>query len=210
MPKVGMEEIRKTQLIEATIALIHEEGFTNASISKISKRAGLSSGIVAHYFDDKSGLLTATLQHLMRQLGEETSIRLAKAKTPIERLLAVVYSNFAHDQFKPGVVDVWLAFWALVPTSPELARLHRINERRMHSNFQHALKPLLPASMVRSTATGLAAMVEGLWIRCALTAGGVTPKEAISIMESYINSQILVFQDTTGKTSATTGRLLTE
>ncbi len=194
MPKVGMEEIRKAQLIEATIAMIHEEGFTNASISKISKRAGLSSGIVAHYFNDKSGLLTATLQHLMRILGEETKSQLAHARTPIERLLAIVNSNFADDQFKPGVVDVWLAFWALVPTSPDLARLHRINERRMQSNFQHALKPLLPAEKIASTATGLAAMVEGLWIRCALTKGGITPKQAISIMESYINSQILANQ----------------
>ena len=104
MPKVGMEEIRKTQLIEATIAMIHEEGFTNASISKISKRAGLSSGIVAHYFDDKSGLLTATLQYLMRKLGEETKKQLENANTPIERLLAVVNSNFSDEQFKPGVV----------------------------------------------------------------------------------------------------------
>ncbi|MFD2207704.1 choline-responsive transcriptional repressor BetI [Kiloniella antarctica] len=195
MPKVGMEEIRKAQLIEATIAVIHEEGFTNASISKISKRAGLSSGIVAHYFDDKSGLLTATLQHLMRMLGEETKSQLLHARTPIERLLAIVNSNFADDQFKPGVVDAWLAFWALVPTSPNLARLHRINERRMQSNFQHALKPLLPAEKITSTATGLAAMVEGLWIRCALTKGGVTPKQAIAIMESYINSQIMAHQE---------------
>lgn len=190
-----MEEIRKTQLIEATIAMIHEEGFTNASISKISKRAGLSSGIVAHYFDDKSGLLTATLQHLMRVLGEETKNQLKDARTPIERLLAIVNSNFSDDQFKPGVVDVWLAFWALVPTSPDLARLHRINERRMQSNFQHALKPLLPPEKIASTATGLAALVEGLWIRCALTKGGVTPKQAIAIMENYINSQILVNQE---------------
>ncbi|WP_162938005.1 transcriptional regulator BetI [Kiloniella sp. EL199] len=194
MPKVGMEEIRKTQLIEATIAMIHEEGFTNASISKISKRAGLSSGIVAHYFDDKSGLLTATLQYLMRKLGEETKKQLEHANTPIERLLAVVNSNFSDEQFKPGVVDVWLAFWALVPTSEKLGRLHKINERRMQSNFQHALKPLLPEQMVASTATGLAAMVEGLWIRCALTEGGVTPKEAITIMENYISSQILAHQ----------------
>lgn len=190
-----MEEIRKAQLIEATIAMIHEEGFTNASISKISKRAGLSSGIVAHYFSDKSGLLTATQQHLMRVLGEETKSQLLHARTPMERLLAIVNSNFSDDQFKPGVVNVWLAFWALVPTSPDLARLHRINERRMQSNLQHALKPLLPPEKVASTATGLAAMVEGLWIRCALTKGGVTPKQAITIMESYINSQILVNQE---------------
>ena len=48
------------QLIAATITSIHEEGFANATISRISRTAGMSGGIVAHYFDDKAGLLAAT------------------------------------------------------------------------------------------------------------------------------------------------------
>ncbi|HIP80571.1 MAG TPA: TetR family transcriptional regulator, partial [Kiloniellaceae bacterium] len=57
MPKVGMEDLRRRQLIAATITSIHEQGFANATISRISRTAGLSGGIVAHYFDDKAGLL---------------------------------------------------------------------------------------------------------------------------------------------------------
>ena len=54
MPKVGMEPIRRRQLIEATITSIHEYGFADATVSRISAAAGVSTGIVHHYFDGKA------------------------------------------------------------------------------------------------------------------------------------------------------------
>src|SRR3546814_17201013 len=80
MPKVGMEDLRRRQLIAATITSIHEQGFANATISRISKNAGLSGGIVAHYFDDKAGLLAATMRSLAQDLLRETGKRLKAAE----------------------------------------------------------------------------------------------------------------------------------
>ena len=62
MPKVGIEETRRRQLIEATIDTIHEVGFASTTVQAVSRRAGLSAGLVAHYFRDKEGLLEATLR----------------------------------------------------------------------------------------------------------------------------------------------------
>ena len=79
MPKLGMEEIRRRQLIEATIASIHEVGLAESSLSRISARAGVSTGIVHHYFEDKAELLESTL----RQLG--TRLRSARATKKWQR-----------------------------------------------------------------------------------------------------------------------------
>ncbi|WP_343559889.1 choline-binding transcriptional repressor BetI [Kiloniella sp. b19] len=190
MPRIGVEEIRKKQLIEATIAVIHEVGFTAATIAKISKHAGLSTGIVAHYFTDKDGLLVATQKHLMQELGQETRDLLAQADSPHKRLMAIVNANFSDNQFKKGVADVWLAFWALVPQSPQLSRLHRINEQRMQSNFRSALQPLIGEQHINQAAISLASLIEGLWLRCALSDGGITPAEARSIMKQHIDTLI--------------------
>ena len=189
MPKVGMEDVRRRQLIDATIASIHEDGFGATTIARISKRAGLSGGIVAHYFNDKAGLLEATWRSIAEDLRVETVRRLKDARTPEERLLAVIDANFAPSQFVPEVVSVWLTYWALVPQTPTLKRVHAINERRMISNFQHALKPHLPEDQVKAVATGLAALIEGLWLRCALSSGGVTPEEAAAIARDYAKDQ---------------------
>lgn len=68
MPKVGMEPVRKKQLIEATLEVMAEVGYHGTTISLISKRAGLSSGIISHYFGDKQGLIEATMRHLLDAL----------------------------------------------------------------------------------------------------------------------------------------------
>ena len=38
MPKVGMQPIRRQQLIDATLAAVNELGFAEASISQIAQR----------------------------------------------------------------------------------------------------------------------------------------------------------------------------
>ena len=62
MPKVGMEPIRRQQLIDATIESVAQRGLQATTINSISKNAGLSSGIISHYFGGKQGLIEATVE----------------------------------------------------------------------------------------------------------------------------------------------------
>jgi TetR/AcrR family transcriptional repressor of bet genes len=185
MPKVGMEDLRRRQLIAATITSIHEQGFANATISRISKNAGLSGGIVAHYFDDKAGLLAATMRSLAQDLLRETVKRLKAAGTPAERIDAVILANFSDEQNAPESVSAWLAFWAEARKAPALWRIQKINERRLLSNLRHAFRQLLPDNEAKLAAAGLAAMIEGLWLRCALSNGPLTIDQARLIARDY-------------------------
>lgn len=187
MPKVGMEDLRRRQLIAATITSIHEEGFANATISRISRNAGLSGGIVAHYFEDKAGLLAATMRSLAQDLLQETLHHLRQAETPRQRIDAVIAANFSDDQSNPETVSAWLAFWSEARYAPALWRIQKINERRMLSNLGYAFKQLLPAEDARSAAAGLAAMIEGLWLRCALSSGPLTMDQARLIARDYVD-----------------------
>ncbi len=187
MPKVGMEDLRRKQLIAATITSIHQEGFTNATISRISRNAGLSGGIVAHYFDDKAGLLAATMRSLAQDLLRETLRHLKAAKTPRERIDAVIDANFSHGQTDPETVSAWLAFWAEARTVPALWRIQKINERRMLSNLGDAFAKLLPPERAKTAAAGLAAMIEGLWLRCALSNGPLTMDQARLLAQDYVD-----------------------
>ena len=95
MPKLGLEPIRRRQLIQATIASIHEDGLAETTVSRISARAGMSPGIVHHYFINKDDLLEATLRSLGVQIRQATRQRLLGVTGPRERLAAIV--------------DAWLA-----------------------------------------------------------------------------------------------------
>ncbi len=76
MPKVGMQPIRRRQLIDATLATINDVGINDATIAQIARRAGVSTGIISHYFKDKNGLLEATMRDVTRQLREAVARRL--------------------------------------------------------------------------------------------------------------------------------------
>lgn len=53
MPKLGMQSIRRRQLIDATLEAINEVGMHDATIAQIARRAGVSTGIISHYFRTK-------------------------------------------------------------------------------------------------------------------------------------------------------------
>src|ERR1700694_4007127 len=143
MPKVGMEPIRRQQLIDATMVSIGRYGLAATTVQRISRVAGVSSGIIHHYFGGKDELLEATMRRLLQRLRADVAIALGAALTPEDRIIAIVDSNFAASQFHRGVIAAWLAFWAQAPHVPALGRLQRINARRLRSNLLYSLRRLL-------------------------------------------------------------------
>lgn len=190
MPKVGMGPIRRRQLIEATIASISEYGMSAVTVSKIGKKAGVSPGIIHHYFGDKNSLIEATMRSLLEDLRVAVVARLRQAKTPYQRAIAVIDGNFAPEQFDHPAVFGWLELWAQSLHFPELARLRRANTRRLRSNLRHALRPLLPENEVEEAGFGLAAMIDGLWLHSALTSGGLDFEKARQTAHNYLDRLI--------------------
>jgi len=57
MPKVGMQPIRRQQLIEATLTAIDQVGMGDASIALIARLAGVSNGIIVTTSRTRTALL---------------------------------------------------------------------------------------------------------------------------------------------------------
>lgn len=174
MPKVGVQPIRRKQLIDATIQAIHRYGYGDATVARIASTAGLSAGIIAHYFGGKNELLAATMRSLLTDLRREAIRRLAQADSPLARVEAIVAANFDETQCTPEVVAAWLAFWAQVPHAPELARLQGVYRRRLRSDLRHALRQLKLAERDLDELTEvLGSLIDGIWLRAALAEDGL-------------------------------------
>lgn len=190
VPKVGMEPIRRRQLIQATIASIHEYGFADTTIARIARSAGVSTGIVHHYFQGKADLLEATMRWLMTDLRRQVVDRLNRTSGPHERLAAIIDGNFAPGQFSAEAVAAWVAFWAHAKQTPTLGRLERINTRRLQGNLRHALVELMPRPRAAEMALGLSALIDGLSVRCALDSGDLTRAAAARIVHDYLAAEL--------------------
>jgi len=190
MPKLGMEPVRRRALIDAAVAAIGERGSLDVTMSDIAGRAGVSSALAHHYFGNKDDLLRATMRSLLADLGRELRNSLAHVHSPRSRLSAIVAVNFSEPQFSPEIVAAWLAFYVEAQRSVLMRRLLTVYARRLHSNLMHGLTPLMPRSQAAHVAEGIAALIDGLYIRRALKHGAPDPASAITLVEDYITLQL--------------------
>jgi TetR/AcrR family transcriptional regulator, transcriptional repressor of bet genes len=185
-----MEPIRKRALIEAAVAAIHERGFCDVTVGQIARRAGVSPALAHHYFGSKEHLLTATMRHLLAELGRGIVARLHGAATPRARISAVISGNFSPGQFRPAVISAWLAFYVQAQAVPEARRLHRIYARRLRSGLVHDLSRLVARERAIAIAEGAAALIDGIWLRQVLSDSAPDGQAAIATVEDYVETQL--------------------
>ena len=185
------EDIRRRQLIQATIESIADVGFAACTLSDIAKRAGVSPGLFAHYFGDKDGLLEATLRSMAARLGRAAAARLRAARLPRERIQAIIDVNLASEEFDRRTSSVWLAFWGQVIHSARFKRVQNIYQRRMLSNLRHALKQIAPRTEAEPIAIGISAMIDGLWLRATLSGDfELDSARACALATAYVDMQL--------------------
>jgi len=190
MPKLGMEPLRRRALIDAAIHAIGERGSLDVTVSEIAGRAGVSSALAHHYFGGKEDLLAATMRHILRELGRDTVMAMRHAEGPRARIAAVVATSFSPSQFRPATIAAWLAFYVEAQRSDAMRRLLKVYARRLQSNLVHDLRALLPAPEAVRMAEGIAALIDGLYIRRALKDGEPDARSAIALVEDYLETKL--------------------
>jgi len=190
MPRPPIKEVRQQQLIDATLLSVAEHGLQHTTINTISKLAGMSSGIISHYFGGKQGLIEATLTYLLEQLKRALLTKIAnKHLSPEGRLLMIVEANFTELQRSSAATKTWLSFWSQAMHDPGLARLQHINSQRLYSNLLYAFKQQLPAADAINAAKQTAAVIDGFWLRSALSNNPEAEfKQAQILSKAFINT----------------------
>jgi betaine-aldehyde dehydrogenase len=190
-PRDELEESRRRQLIEVTIDSLAEVGYVGSTLAQIASRADVSPGLVAHYFRDKDGLLAASFRTLGRRVGQRVRARFAFAHTPRGRIQAVIDANLAPEEFDQRTGTAWLAFWGQVLHAEGLKRVQKVYQVRTLSNLRHALKQLVPAHEARSLAAMIAAMIDGVWLRAALSSWQEADSEsARALLTAFVDGRL--------------------
>ncbi len=194
MPKVGMPEIRKPQLIKATIEAIDELGFQGATVSVIGKKAGVSPAIINHYFGGKEGLLKETMASLIKEFFDvlQAELSLVRHATTIEKAMAIVRASISQSQTRPQVVKAWMGFWASAMHAPALNRLQNVYSRRLQTTLVTVFRERFAVEQARDLSITVAALIDGMWLRGSL-AGGIDSQHAAQMIGDYI---LLVFDQT--------------
>lgn len=185
MPKVGMEPIRTTALINAVIAEIGQTGSMEVTVSQIAKRAGMSSALAHHYFGSKTNMFIAAMRHILTQFGEEVRANLRGKTDPKERVEIIIRTSFSEMNMHPDTVSAWLNFYVYAQRSSEVSRLLRVYHRRLRTNLLSELRQVIP-DQAEVVAEGIAAIIDGAYIRFVLCHEKERPKHPEAIALDYL------------------------
>ncbi|MDO5614194.1 MAG: transcriptional regulator BetI [Paracoccus sp. (in: a-proteobacteria)] len=178
MPKPSAEPIRKAALINAAIAEVGQAGSRDVTVAQIARAAGMSPALAHHYFGSKDQIFLAAMRHILNVYRDSVRVGLP-GSLGRKRLDGIVSASFAPQNFRHEVVSAWLNFYAMALVNDEAARLLRVYHRRLYSNLVFALRPL--TDQPQAVAQTLGALIDGLYLRAALTPG---PTDAIAAMRT--------------------------
>lgn len=115
MPKVGMEPIRRIQVIKAVIETVAEQGLEALTMDAVAKRAHVSKGIVNYYFAGKRDLLLQSFQALLESYNQQIIDLIQDDMGAMEMLEIVIDVCFPAG-------DVALSLWKHDPKFEEKRR----------------------------------------------------------------------------------------
>lgn len=184
--RTSIEKIRRQDLVQAAYLTFLEHGLSGMTMARIGERAGMSHGIVNYYFKSKDELLSAVVRKANFLIMQDTARRLRSARTPRERVSAVIAANFSPDLFTRDIARAWVSYYAALGQQPEFERLQNAVDRRLSSNLNHALRQLTSPERAKELATGIAVLIDGLWLRHAKSNDNIDASTAIRHVESYV------------------------
>ena len=130
MPKLGMEAIRRRQVMDAVIHILSTNGWRDLTIREVSEVAGISSGVITHYFSNKRTLTLDTINDATLQFVKALSKFEHRRSHAADRLVALV--DFVSQPAPPGIPEwrFWLSLFGRMPfdrvLQTEVQRVHRL------------------------------------------------------------------------------------
>lgn len=181
-------DARRASLIAATKRVLARGGAGAASVRGIAVEAGVSPGLVGHYFGGVDALIAETYAVTGAEVQAALDAAVAGAgDDPRARLSAYVAASFVPPIADPALLATWIAFWSLVTANPEIARRHD----EIYAGYRRDLETLLAGCGMgggerRLAAIAVTALVDGLWLELCLSPGTFAADEARGIAEAQI------------------------
>ncbi|MGG0303185.1 TetR/AcrR family transcriptional regulator [Bacillus albus] len=92
--KVKKNRPKYNQIIDAAVIVIAENGYHQAQVSKIAKRAGVADGTIYLYFKNKEDILISLFQEKMGEFVETIRQKTAGIESAVSKLFMLVETHF--------------------------------------------------------------------------------------------------------------------
>ncbi|MER8724805.1 TetR/AcrR family transcriptional regulator [Mesorhizobium sp. M1027] len=170
MPKIIDVELTRLRIARAAGKAIAAKGISAVTMIDIANAAGVTTGMITHYFENKTDIIAAALRIPFLNMERKIAHLLEKGETDLAILLdAAIPSSKSHEDSV-----IWVNFWGVIAADPEFRKLNASLHREGKKVYDRVIWAAWPESEEWPTdvfETALRSIVTFLF---GLNAGGVT------------------------------------
>jgi len=144
-PRPRVASLRRDQIVRATIRCLAREGYSNLTMKKLAREAGVSPGILHYYFPNKRAILLAALERVMADLDRRVVREAQGARDPRERLRALIGACLSVAVEAREFWVVFVVFWGEMMHDRSLLRVNA----RLYARIRRLIGDLV-ASGIRA------------------------------------------------------------
>jgi AcrR family transcriptional regulator len=176
---------RRELLADALMQLAAARGLQEVSLRHVAAQAGVSTGMVQHYFRTKDEMMTFALGMVMNRIRERSQAELVPAP-PRELVRGLLLQVLPLDETRRLENHVVLAFLAYAAVTPSIASAVREAAAQMRTFLAGQLRAAGPADGVdpECAAAGLLALVDGLGLQ--LLSRQYAEQDAIAALDAQL------------------------
>ena len=121
MPKIVDHAQRRDEIAFVACQVVAHYGFEQATVARIARAAGYTTGMVAHYYESKQDIILAALRLILLRIEQ----RLTRERESADaNLLEVLSEALAVDAQRFTECAFYMAFWGQVSADKKLKRLN--------------------------------------------------------------------------------------
>ena len=186
------EEKRRQALVDATLSLVAEGGSRLATVRAIAGRAGVTPGLIRHYFKSKDLLIATAYRHLMERMTiDSAAVLKAAPKDPRARLAAFVAASLRPPVVNDDSLVLWASFLQETKRNPTMRDTHLstyLGFRDLLQGFIAALPRPRDEQQLRQAAIACNAVIDGLWLEGSAVGDTFAEGELVSVGISAVGA----------------------
>ncbi|GAB5467153.1 MAG: TetR family transcriptional regulator C-terminal domain-containing protein [Rhodospirillales bacterium] len=196
--QVEINRFRRLALMEGTIESMASHGVAATTVQTITSAAGVSRGLIGHYFDNKEALIAEAFRHLFQEVGVILTAELGRrcGDDAAAQLAAFPEILFSPAVFTPRNRNAFLSFWHEVRFNDLVRRANR----ELYRDYIDRMTQIVAAAAAaqgleidaRETALGFIALTDGLWLGLSIHDRLITAAQATDLCRSYLRDRKLL------------------
>ncbi|HEY0877991.1 MAG TPA: TetR/AcrR family transcriptional regulator [Zeimonas sp.] len=112
---------RRQQIVAAAVDLFSDQGYYRTTVQEVAARAGISTGLVYQYVEDKGDLLLLAILEVVDAYGREIPAALEAVADPLERFRTAVRAYCSVvDRLRDATVLAYRSTRSLCPEHRKL------------------------------------------------------------------------------------------